>query len=47
MTLRIDIDDFTANRVPAVIGAMQREHSASAGFEVDVGKNVARAALVA
>jgi hypothetical protein len=47
MTLRTDIDDFTANRVPVVIGAMQRERSASAGFELHVGKNVARAALVA
>ena len=32
MTLRTDIDDFTANRVPVVIGAMQRERSASAGL---------------
>jgi hypothetical protein len=48
MTLRTDIDDFTANRVPVVIGAMQREErSASAGFALHVGKNVARAALVA
>jgi hypothetical protein len=47
LTLRTDIDDFTANRVPVVIGAMQRERPASAGFELHVGKNVARAALVA
>ena len=47
MTLRTDIDDFTANRVPVVIRATQRERSASAGFALHVGKNVARAALVA
>ncbi len=47
MTLRADIDDFAANRVPVVIGAMQRERSASTGFEPHVGKNAARAAVVA
>jgi hypothetical protein len=47
MTLRTDIDDFTANRVPVVIRAIQRGRSASAGFALHVAKNVTRAALVA